>query len=181
MGRSFSTWLRKRLIKEHRAKIIILGLDAAGKTTLTSYLKRNEFSSPQPTVGQNIEVIRHRNWNLTAIDVAGQRHFRFLWDTHYTGVSGVIFVVDASDAFRFEEARAVMIEHLFENEHLKQAPILILANKQDLPGAVPAVTLIQALGLHIDLSQHTFQIFGCSILHGNGIEESLDWLISRME
>jgi len=177
----FRDWMKTRLSREHSGKVLILGLDSAGKTTLTRFLKLGSFQETSPTIGQNIEVFKTSGWNITAIDVAGQRHFRFLWSSHYPGTNGVVFVVDAADVFRFEEARAVIVEHVLENEYLKGVPVLILANKQDIPGAVHASTLIQALGLHEELTDHTFQVFGCSVLHGEGVEDGLDWLVEVMD
>ncbi|MHA1867640.1 MAG: ADP-ribosylation factor family protein [Candidatus Heimdallarchaeaceae archaeon] len=179
---SFSTWLRSRLKKEHKAKILILGLDAAGKTTLTRYMRFGKFNENMaPTIGQNIESFEFEGWTLTTIDVAGQAHFRFLWEAHYPGTEAVIFVIDSADIERLPEARDVLKTHVMNNPYMESVPILILANKQDLPGAVEAPLLIQMLGLHLDLKDRTFAVFDCSVLHGKGVKEAFIWLINELE
>ncbi len=178
----FSQWLKTRLKKEHKAKILILGLDSAGKTTLTRYMRFGKFNDNlTPTIGQNIESFTFENWTITAVDLAGQAHFRFLWEAHYPGTEAVIFVIDAADIERLPEAREVMKTHVFNNPYMESVPLLILANKQDLPGAVEAPLLIQMLGLHLDLKNTTFAVFDCSILHGKGVKESFIWLINELE
>ncbi len=179
---TFSVWLRSRLKKDHKAKILILGLDSAGKTTLTRYMRFGNYQGDlTPTIGQNIESFEFEGWTITAIDVAGQAHFRFLWEAHYPGTEAVIFVIDAADIERLPESRDVMRTHVFNNPYLENAPLLILANKQDLPGAVEAPLLIQMLGLHLDLKNTTFAVFDCSILHGKGVKEAFTWLINELE
>ena len=179
---SFSSWLRAKLKREQKAKILILGLDAAGKTTLTRFMRFGKFAETlTPTIGQNIESFEFEGWTITAIDVAGQSHFRFLWEAHYPGCSAVIFVIDAADIERLPEARDVLKTHVFNNPYMENVPTLIMANKQDLPGAVEAPLLIQMLGLHLDLKDRTFAVFDTSILHGKGIKEAFIWLVNELD
>ena len=127
---SFSSWLRTKLKREQKAKILILGLDAAGKTTLTRFMRFGKFAENlTPTIGQNIESFEFEGWTITAIDVAGQSHFRFLWEAHYPGCSAVIFVIDAADIERLPEARDVLKTHVFNNPYMENVPTLIMANK----------------------------------------------------
>ncbi len=178
---SFGAWLKKKLRKEKKAKVLILGLDAAGKTTLTNYLKLREFTDTVPTIGQQVETINIGGWTITVIDVAGQKHFRFLWDAHYPGTEGIIFVIDSADISRLPENRQILEEHVINNPFLEGKPILILANKQDLPEALPPEVLIQALGLHTDTRMSSFAVFGCSILYGTGVDEAMQWIIEQLE
>jgi len=154
---------------EKKAKVLILGLASAGKTTLTKYLRYGEFVSDTiPTIGQNI-------------DVAGQQDFRFLWDAHYPGTSAVIFVIDAADIETLPEARDIFKTHVFNNPALQEVPVLILANKQDLQGAVEAPLLIQLLGLHLEMHDRTFAVFDSSILYGRGVVEAFAWIVNQLE
>ena len=179
---SFSSWLRAKLKKEQKAKILILGLDAAGKTTLTRFMRFGRFAENlTPTIGQNIESFEFEGWTITAIDVAGQSHFRFLWEAHYPGCSAVIFVIDAADIERLPEARDILRVHVVNNALLENVPALILANKQDLPAAIQAPMMIQLLNLHLDMVDRTFAVFDCSALTGKGVVEAFTWLVYQLE
>ena len=164
------------------AKILILGLDSAGKTTLSRYLRFGEFQdNTVPTIGQNIDTFKVENWTITAIDVAGQQNFRFLWESHYHGSSAIIFVIDSADFDRLPEAKQILRKHVFDNPFLEKVPVLIMANKQDLPGSIEAPLLVQLLDLHNQFLDRTFSIFDCSILYGGGITESFEWLVNQLE
>lgn len=179
---SFSQWLRRKLKTEKRAKILIVGLDSAGKTTLTKYMNTGAYQDDTtPTIGQNIDSINFEGWDITTIDVAGQEQFRFLWEVHYPGCSAAVFVIDAADIERLPEARDILRTHVFNNPHLDKVPTLILANKQDLPDAIQAPLMIQLLNLHIELRERTFSVFDCSALNGKGVYEAFTWLVYQLE
>ena len=174
--------LRKKVQNAKKAKILILGLDAAGKTTLSRYLRYGEFQdNTVPTIGQNIDTFMVEGWTITAIDVAGQKNFRFLWESHYHGCTAIIFVIDAADFDRLPEAKDILKKHVFDNPQLEGVPVLIMANKQDLPGSIDAPLLVQLLDLHNQFLDRTFSVFDCSILYGGGIMESFDWLVNQLE
>ncbi|MHA1303448.1 MAG: ADP-ribosylation factor family protein [Candidatus Heimdallarchaeaceae archaeon] len=179
--KSFSQWLRKKLKSEKKAKILILGLDSAGKTTLVKYINSDSFQETVPTIGQNIDSFQFGGWSITTIDVAGQAHFRFLWEIHYPGCTAAIFVIDAADIERIPEARDIFRTHIINNPYLEKVPVLILANKQDLPDSIQAPMLIQLLGLHFELKNRTFAVFDCSALNGMGVKEAFNWLVNELE
>ncbi len=179
---SFLANLFSRTKTEKKAKVLILGLAAAGKTTLTKYLRYGEYVADTiPTIGQNIDSLEYEGWKITTIDVAGQKDFRFLWDAHYPGTSAVIFVIDAANVENLPEARDIFRTHVFNNPTLQNVPVLILANKQDLDGAVDAPLLIQLLGLHLDMQDRTFAVFDSSILYGRGVVEAFSWIVNQLE
>ncbi len=178
---SFTSWLKRKLRTEKKAKIIVLGLDSAGKTTLMKYINSGEFQQTVPTIGQNIDTVKFEDWHITIVDVAGQKQFRFLWEIHYAGSSAVIFVIDAADIERLPEARDILKTHVFNNAYLEKVPVLIIANKQDLPDAIQAPMLIQLLGLHLEMANRTFAVFDCSALTGAGVQEAVTWLVNQLE
>ncbi len=174
--------LFSRTKQEKKAKVLILGLAAAGKTTLTKYLRYGEYvADTMPTIGQNVDSLEYEGWRITTIDVAGQQDFRFLWDAHYPGTSAVIFVIDAADIEALPEARDILKKHVFNNPQLSDVPVLIIANKQDLAGAVEAPLLIQLLGLHLEMTDRTFAVFDASILYGSGVVEAFSWVVNQLE
>ena len=115
--------------KELRA--LMLGLDAAGKTTILYKLKLGEVVSSVPTIGFNVETVEFEKVKFTVWDVGGQDKIRQLWKHYYQNTQALIYVVDSSDKERVEIAREELQKMLSEDE-LKDAVLLVLANKQDM-------------------------------------------------
>ncbi|CEQ41283.1 SPOSA6832_02986, partial [Sporobolomyces salmonicolor] len=110
-------------------RILMLGLDAAGKTTILYKLKLNQSVTTIPTVGFNVETVTYKN---VKSDVGGQDKIRPLWRHYYTGTQGLVFVVDSQDRERIDEARTELHKILNDRE-MKECLLLVFANKQDLP------------------------------------------------
>merc|ERR1712241_499135 len=100
-------------------------------------LKLDEVVTTIPTIGFNVETVEYRNLNFTVWDVGGQDRIRKLWRHYFTGTNGVIYVVDSNDRDRTEDAREGLIKMLNEDE-MRDAVLLVFANKQDLPNAMSA-------------------------------------------
>merc|ERR1712224_1044221 len=109
--------------------------DAAGKTTVLYKLKLGEVVTTIPTIGFNVETLEYKNIRFTVWDVGGQDKIRKLWRHYYQGTQGLIFVIDSSDRDRIEDAREELTKMLADEE-MKDAVLLIFANKQDLPNAM---------------------------------------------
>ena len=125
-----------RLFGEKREfKLVIVGLDAAGKTTILNKMRFDELVQTAPTIGMNTEDIQIRNVNIKVFDLAGQEKMRNVWKYYYPSVEGIIFVLDSSSSDRITEARDELLK-LLANDEARSIPCLIFANKQDLPGAV---------------------------------------------
>merc|ERR1719151_364499 len=122
----------------------MVGLDAAGKTTVLYKLKLGEVVTTIPTVGFTVE---YKNLSFTVWDIGGQDKIRKLWRHYYLGTAGVISVVDSNDSDRIEDAREELAKMLAEDE-LRDAVLLVFANKQELPGAMPTAEVSQKLGLN---------------------------------
>merc|ERR1712003_573053 len=120
---------------EHR--ILMVGLDAAGKTTILYKLKLSEIVTTIPTIGFNVETVEYKNISFTVWDVGGQDKIRPLWRHYYQNTQGLIYVVDSSDKERVQESHDELHKMLNEDE-LRDAILLVFANKQDLPNAMPA-------------------------------------------
>ncbi len=110
-------------------RVVTLGLDGAGKTSLLFKLKQNEFVTTIPTIGFNVETLEYRNVKFTVWDVGGQHKLRPLWKHYYLNTQAVIYVIDSSDRERLEEAKGELVKLLGEKE-LKDAIVLILLSKQ---------------------------------------------------
>ena len=158
--------------------MVVLGLDGAGKTTLLYRLKLGEVVTTIPTIGFNVETITHKNFHMTMWDIGGQDKIRCLWRHYYQNTRGVVFVVDSSDRDRFPEVKEEL-QMLVREEELRDAVLLVLANKQDLPGAMKPGELVNELGLH-DVSHMKWEVRGVSAHKGEGLFESLDWLVDAV-
>ncbi|KAJ8603189.1 hypothetical protein MRB53_042242 [Persea americana] len=146
MGLTFSK-LFDKLWGKKEMRILMVGLDAAGKTTILYKLKLGEIVTTIPTIGFNVETVEYKNIQFTVWDVGGQDKIRPLWRHYFQNTQGIIFVVDSNDRDRVVEAREELQRMLNEDE-LRDALLLVFANKQDLPNAMNAAEITDKLGLH---------------------------------
>ena len=178
MGQSFGS-LFKSLFGKQEVRILMVGLDAAGKTTILYKLKLGESVTTIPTIGFNVETVEYKNLKFTMWDVGGQDKLRPLWRHYFQNTNGVIFVVDSNDSARIGKARDELQKMLAEDE-LRNAVLLVFANKQDLPQAMSATDVTEKLGLH-SLCQRTWFLQGCCATTAQGLHEGLDWLASNIK
>jgi len=162
---------------EHR--ILLIGLDAAGKTTLLYKMKLGEAVHTVPTIGFNVEEVKFKNLTMCIWDVGGQTTIRPLWRYYYQGSSAIIFVVDSADTERLEEARETL-EHVLSDDSLRKATLLVFANKQDLPKAMPVAEIADGLGL-TSLYNRKWHVQACCATSGDGIFEGFDWLSTALK
>lgn len=156
----------------------MVGLDAAGKTTILYKLKLGEVVTTIPTIGFNVETVELKNISFTVWDVGGQDKIRPLWRHYFQNTQGVIFVVDSNDRERCNEAREELIRMLAEDE-LRDALLLVIANKQDLPHAMSAAEITDKLGLH-NLHHRNWYVQAACATSGQGLYEGLDWLSQQL-
>jgi len=160
------------------ARILMVGLDAAGKTTVLYKLKLGELVTTIPTIGFNVETVQYKNIHFTVWDVGGQDKIRPLWRHYYQNTQAVIFVVDSNDKERSGEASEELQKMLREDE-LREAALLVLANKQDLPNAMSVAEVTDKLGLH-SMRNRKWYIQACCATSGDGLYEGLDWLSNTL-
>lgn len=177
MGALLSKWVRTLFAKKEM-RILMVGLDAAGKTTILYKLKLGEVVTTIPTIGFNVETVEYRNVSFTVWDVGGQDKIRPLWRYYFQNTQGLIFVVDSNDKDRIIEARDELLRMLNEDE-LRDASLLVFANKQDLPNAMSVAEITDKLGLH-SLRQRRWYIQSCCATSGEGLYEGLDWLSNNI-
>lgn len=171
-------WVAKLLGAKEERRILMVGLDAAGKTTILYKLKLGEVVTTIPTIGFNVETVEYKNISFTVWDVGGQDKIRTLWRHYYQNTQGLIFVIDSNDSARFEDARQELQKMLTEDE-LSEAVLLVFANKQDLPKAKDSSEISEKLGLTSMRGREWF-IQPCCATTGEGLYEGLDWLSVAM-
>jgi len=173
MGLAF-TKIWQRFAGKQEMRILMVGLDAAGKTTILYRLRLGEVVTTIPTIGFNVETVEYNNLSFTVWDVGGQEKIRPLWRHYYNGSNGLIYVVDSNDRDRVEDAREELSKILNEDE-MRDAALLVFANKQDLPNSMTAAEMTEKLGLHTVRNRQWFIQSACATT-GDGLYEGLDWL-----
>ncbi|KAM0917033.1 hypothetical protein ACQ4PT_009774 [Festuca glaucescens] len=112
-------------------RVVMLGLDAAGKTTILYKLHIGEVLSTVPTIGFNVEKVQYKNVLFTVWDVGGQEKLRPLWRHYFNNTDGLIYVVDSLDRERIGKAKAEF-QTIINDPFMLNSVILVFANKQDM-------------------------------------------------
>ncbi|CAO3613224.1 unnamed protein product [Mucor hiemalis] len=178
MGSNMSKALSK-IFGTKEMRILMLGLDAAGKTTILYKLKLNQSVTTIPTVGFNVESVTYKNVKFNVWDVGGQDKIRNLWRHYYTGTQGLIFVIDCQDRDRIEEAKEELYRIISDRE-MKDCLLLIFANKQDLPGSYTPAEVTDILGL-AKLRERIWYVHPSCATTGDGLFEGLNWLSQNVK
>ncbi|CAH0559367.1 unnamed protein product [Brassicogethes aeneus] len=177
MGLIFSNFFGK-LFGKKQIRILMVGLDGAGKTTILYKMKLGEIVHTIPTIGFNVETVEYKNICFTVWDVGGQDKLRRLWRHYFQNSQAIIFVVDSCDRDRIDEAATELRNMLFEYE-LQQSVLLVIANKQDVPVAMTTSELADKLQLK-DLRNRRWHMQGACALKGSGLVEGFDWLANEI-
>lgn len=192
MFESFVDWLRDVLeflgvLSQKRAKLCLLGLDNAGKTTLLHVLKSDRLAAAQPTLHPNCEELVIGSVHFLAYDLGGHETARRIWSDYYAAVDGLVFMVDAADRTRYRESREELAKLLIEPA-LANVPIAVLGNKIDIPTAASEEELRYALGLHAHVTcgkavrkgdpwmGRPVELFMTSVVKRMGYAEAFLWL-----
>ncbi|OBW69445.1 MAG: Uncharacterized protein AUREO_005010 [Aureobasidium pullulans] len=153
--------------------------DNAGKTTLLYRLKIGEVVTTIPTIGFNVESVNYKNLNFNVWDLGGQTSIRPYWRCYYANTAAVIFVIDSTDVDRLSTA-ADELSAMLNEEELRDAALLVFANKQDQPGAKGAGDISEALRLG-ELKDRNWTIVACSAIDGRGVSEGMDWMVQTVQ
>jgi len=164
------------------AKILFLGLDNAGKTTMLHMLKDQKLSSHQPTNHPNMEELQIGGIKFQAHDLGGHRSARRLWSDYLAGVDAIVYIIDAFDRERFAEAKTEL-DGLLSGEMLANCPFLILGNKIDLPHAASEEELRHALAIDTTGKSgkttdgiRPIEIYMCSVVNKFGYGAGFKWI-----
>ena len=170
--------LRKLKKTTQEARILILGLENAGKTTILKALAEEEAKETTPTQGFNIKTVVTQGFKLDIWDIGGQKTIRQYWKNYFDNTDVLVFVVDASDRNKLVEA-GKELELLLEQDKLSGVPLLVFANKQDLLTAMPPSDIAKKMKLH-NIKFRKYQIQGCSATSGEGIKDGITWCLNMI-
>ncbi|KAL3873151.1 hypothetical protein ACJMK2_036305 [Sinanodonta woodiana] len=168
-----------KLWQSEEVKILIFGLDAAGKTTSLYQLKLGEVVTTIPTIGFNVETIDYKNVKITAWDVGGRDKIRPLYRHYFAHTDAFLFVFDSNDKERFAEALDEFTRFVNEDE-LRECVILVIANKQDLPNAMTVEEIEAKINEKNSIKTQTWKVFPAVATTGDGLFEALDWLKDQL-
>ena len=179
----FLKWLG--ILHDKKAQIIIIGLDNAGKTTLLHTMLTHHFSQFEQTQSFTRENIKFGNVVMNIYDLGGHQCVRSCWKDYYPNSKAIVFVIDASDLTRLDEAKQEL-QMLLDDQALQKIPILILGNKQDIAGCLSREELQEKLGIQKmtalddkNPSERPLRIQMISAKQDFGYEVGFNWL-SRM-
>lgn len=167
-----------------KGKLLFLGLDNAGKTTLLHMLKDDKLAVHEPTQRPTKEQLTIGSVQFETFDLGGHEEAREVWGDYYVDASAIIFIVDANDRDRMDEARAVLAE-LLVSEDLRDVPVVVLGNKIDLPKAASEGELRARLYLQktsgkdaraVAANERPVEVFMCSIAKRRGYGEAIRWV-----
>ncbi|CAD5212969.1 unnamed protein product [Bursaphelenchus okinawaensis] len=171
--------LRKQKMREHEIRVLILGLDCSGKTTIMTRLNGEDYMAVAPTFGFNIITLEFRDWKLNCWDIGGQISLRSYWRNYFEHTDALVFVVDATDRLRLKEAREEL-DKLLNEQCLVGVTLLILANKRDIRGSLTAEEIQKEMKLE-EIKYHHWKIFDSSAYTGENLIEAFEWMCKDVD
>lgn len=182
MGIAFAKLLQN-LFGKRQARVVMVGLDAAGKTTILHHMAFGETIETLPTIGFTLQTVKQGKLEFNVWDIGGQTELRHLWQHYYRNADGVIFVVDSADLLESRKLEAKeALEGVSESEDLSGVPFLVFANKQDVSGCMDPAAVSKMLGVDsLRANGREVHVEGCSGLSGQGLDAGLKWLSAACE
>lgn len=174
MGKALS-----KIFGNKEMRVLMLGLDSAGKTSILYKLKLGQGLNTIPTVGFNVETVTFKKVKFNVWDVGGQDKIRPLWRHYFAGTQALIFVIDSADRDRVEEARQELLRIINDRE-MKDAVLLVYANKNDLPNVMDTTEITEKLGLN-KMRDHAWHVQTSCATSGDGLLDGLTWLTNHVK
>ncbi|KAG7138960.1 ADP-ribosylation factor-like protein 2 like [Verticillium longisporum] len=164
--------LRKARLKDKEMRILMLGLDNAGKTTIVKKIMGEDVNTVSPTLGFIIKTIDYDGYKLNIWDVGGQKTLRSYWRNYFEKTDALIWVVDATDRLRIEDCREEL-HGLLQEERLSGASLLVFANKTDVGRCMDEREILELESIRT----HRWNVLRCSAMTGTNLEEGLAWVV----
>ncbi|ORY36491.1 P-loop containing nucleoside triphosphate hydrolase protein [Rhizoclosmatium globosum] len=169
--RSLLNWLRSLFFKQEM-ELTLVGLQNSGKTTLVNVIANGEFTEDMIPTKVTKGAVVMKLW-----DLGGQARFRAMWERYCRGVNAIVFVLDSADHAKIPAARTEL-HTLLDKPQLVNIPILVLGNKNDLPGALNVEGIIEQLGLK-SITNREVSCYSISAKNSVNIDITLNWLMKH--
>lgn len=173
--------LRKTQRKTRQARVLLLGLDNSGKSSIVARILNEDLDSVQPTLGFQIRTINLRGVNLNIWDVGGQKSLRPFWHNYFESTDFLIWVVDGADLDRLESCKLMLSEVLHLDDKFEHCGVLIFINKSDCFSDLSLEFVEQKLDLHLYSQDHKYKLVKCSAKTGEGINEGLEFIADELK
>lgn len=164
------------------AKILLLGLDNAGKTTMLGMLKTGHMKAHLPTGQPQNDEVKVEGIRMKCFDMGGHKAARALWKQYFASTNGIVYMIDATDIERIEESGRELAQ-LLADDKLAKVPFLVLGNKIDIPGALSEAQLRNMLqlvttGKDVKAAENVrpVELYMCSIEKRCGYQDGFKWL-----
>ncbi|EAL65747.1 ARF-like protein [Dictyostelium discoideum AX4] len=168
----------KSLFWKQEMELTLVGLQGSGKTTLVNVISNGGFIEDTiPTIGFNMKKVTKGNVTIKLWDIGGQPRFRSMWERYCRGVNAIVFVVDSADREKFEQSKQAL-QDLINKPPLAKIPLLVVANKNDLPNSAGVDEMIQNLDLRGIVGREVC-CYSISAKNSVNIDITLDWLIKH--
>jgi len=177
--KKFRKALKKIKKDDKEVRILMLGLDNAGKTTILKKMSEEDITHIMPTQGFNIKSLTSGGFKMNVWDLGGQKTIRPYWSNYFEHYDALVYVIDSSDRRRLQESGQELKELLSEDK-LGGVPLLVFANKQDFLQAAPTVEICTTLDLP-SIKDRKWTIQACSAKGGDGLQEGMEWLITQFQ
>ncbi|TNJ30236.1 ADP-Ribosylation Factor like protein 2b [Giardia muris] len=178
----FLSILRGIRSSENEVRVLIVGLDCSGKTTIVGSLLERSLTEIAPTLGFNIDTWKPPGKDISVAlwDVGGQQTIRTYWRNYFSATDALIWVIDSTDRRRVNICHTALKE-ILHAEKLQGCPVLLLCNKQDVPSALTPEEIQSLLTLPSLCKNRLWRIFSCSAIQRTGIDEAFTWLVEQLE
>eukprot|EP01059_Diplonema_ambulator_P016505 TRINITY_DN2809_c0_g1_i1.p1 TRINITY_DN2809_c0_g1~~TRINITY_DN2809_c0_g1_i1.p1 ORF type:complete len:214 (+),score=44.30 TRINITY_DN2809_c0_g1_i1:49-642(+) len=172
-------------LESKKGKVLFLGLDNAGKTSLLSVVSSGKVVAPKPTAHPTNESFKVGGVRINAYDLGGHDNGRLLWESYFTKADGIMFLVDAADYTRLDLVKTEL-DKILMDPSLSKTPLCIIGNKIDITTALSQQQLEAVLGLDGLLTgknpektppmTRPVEVFMASVTRGFGYGEAIKWL-----
>ncbi len=158
--------------------VLFVGLDGSGSTTTMYQFVKDKFMHTIPTLSFNQEEFEYNGKLIESYDLGGGVMLRPLWKRYAPEADGVVFSLDSTDTQRIQEACTELFSLLKSNNDRK-LPVLIYANKQDLPKALP-MDVMHSIVFSIIPENINTKLFPCVAKNRKTLDKGMKWLTSEM-
>lgn len=175
--------IRKQKIKDQEIRVLVLGLDNAGKTTVINQIMGNDIMKVAPTMGFQIHTFPWAGYSMNVWDIGGQSSLRTFWGNYFDRLDVIVWVIDAGNSLKLQELYQELREKVIKQDQLKGAYFLVLVNKIDtvLPEETNDVfrSIEATLNLSLELPATKYTVRAVLGRTGEGLDLAMDWVVEN--